>query len=435
MSEDGGAHGAIIASLEKLVSNGPIGIAVSGGGDSMALLAIARSWAGSRIRAVTVDHGLRPESKTEAETVASFCAGRGIDHAILSAELAPGGNMAARARQARYDLLAGWARMAGVHQIALGHTLDDQAETVLLRLARGSGLDGLSAMAETRVKSGVRWLRPMLGISRADLRSWLTSQDVAWIEDPTNDDARYDRVRARQALLTLGPLGLDASALAETARRLSDQKKVLDAETTEIALRARTWGAFGEARIDPQIAASALSEIRRRLVIDTLIGVTGSDYGPRHRSLAPVLDTIFSPEFPGATLGGCLIARMRDQIVICREPAATEPLKPVSEAWSLWDRRWSISTTVQDAGVGALGSEGIASVKAAIHNGWQPPSAWLAAPHPVRLTLPAIWKFRGTEPPELVAVPPISYLHASEGKDIGQFQAVHALRHDASVAG
>ncbi|MGB3147286.1 MAG: tRNA lysidine(34) synthetase TilS, partial [Paracoccaceae bacterium] len=188
-----------------------LGVAVSGGGDSMALLHLLADWrkaGGPELLAVTVDHGLRPEAAAEAGFVADHCLGLGIAHETLCWTGWDGrGNLPDQARRARYRLIVGWARRHGLARVALGHTLDDQAETVLMRLLRGSGVDGLSAMADCRVEAGIAFCRPLLSVQRQDLRHYLTARSVPWLEDPTNDDPDYDRVKARQALATLAGLG------------------------------------------------------------------------------------------------------------------------------------------------------------------------------------------------------------------------------------
>ncbi|MEM9139205.1 MAG: tRNA lysidine(34) synthetase TilS [Pseudomonadota bacterium] len=428
MCEPGGARAATIAALHRLAAKRPLGIAVSGGGDSLALLAMAAE-ARTGLHAVTVDHGLRPEAWAEAKAVADFAAARGIPHTTLTARIAPGGNLSARARTARYDLIATWARQHGLDQVALGHTLDDQAETVLLRLARGAGADGLAAMAESRDWLGIRWLRPMLAVGRADLRTWLTDRSIPWAEDPTNQDPHYDRVRARQALGALAPLGIDAAALAATAGRLQAQKAVLQAETAALAAETRTWGPFSEAWIDPN-AAKALPEVARRLIVDTLMQVAGLDYAPRQRSLDALLPGLWAADFPGATLAGCLIQRMKGQILICREPAAVAATAPLPPTGLLWDRRWWIDGAPRKIRIGALGAEGIAEIKRAEAAGWAAPAPWQAASHAVKLTLPALWNDPGGAPPHLVAVPPIAYLSPNAPSGAGDVTATPALRHD-----
>ena len=162
-----------------------------------------------------------------------------IPHEILTiGALAGPGNLSAKARNARYDALSGWAQRHDLSAVLLGHTMDDQAETVLMRLARGSGVEGLSGMAAEMDWGGVRYLRPVLTARRDALRAWLQAQGIAWVEDPTNQDDGYDRVKARQALEVLAPLGIDVPGLAATADRLARQRRVLEGAAQDLIASA-----------------------------------------------------------------------------------------------------------------------------------------------------------------------------------------------------
>ena len=204
MAEPGrGVQDTAFETLKRLAPDGRLGVAVSGGSDSIALLRLVRDWStgpGGRreVCAVTVDHGLRAESASEASIVARICAEWGVAHTIVRAQdLSGAANLQAAARDARYRLMAGWARREGLSAVAVGHTMDDQAETVLMRLGRGAGAEGLSAMAASRDWLGTRWLRPLLGVRRDALRAYLKEREIGWLDDPSNDDPRYERVRAR----------------------------------------------------------------------------------------------------------------------------------------------------------------------------------------------------------------------------------------------
>ena len=161
----------------------------------MALLALARDWAvqtGASLAVATVDHGLRPESAAEAEGVARICAAWDIPHQTRTLTgLEGSSNLAARAREARYDALATWADALKMRPVLLGHTMDDQAETVLMRLGRGSGVEGLSGMPATMNWRGVTFLRPLLQVRRFQLRNFLVERGIQWAEDPTNSDPAY----------------------------------------------------------------------------------------------------------------------------------------------------------------------------------------------------------------------------------------------------
>jgi tRNA(Ile)-lysidine synthase len=210
-----------------------LAVAVSGGGDSMALALLADAWArarGGAVTALTVDHGLRPEAAAEAAQVAAWCAARGIAHVILThTGPVPRSGVQAAARAARYRLLEAWCRAHRVLHLLLAHQRDDQAETVAIREAAGSGLDGLAGMAAISERDAVRLLRPLLEVPRARLRDVLIGRDQEWIEDPSNRNPAFTRVRVRGDLGRAAP-GSSAAHLAATAARLGRARAAREAE-------------------------------------------------------------------------------------------------------------------------------------------------------------------------------------------------------------
>lgn len=346
--------------------DGPVGVAVSGGGDSMALLLLLDAWAGETgraIAAVTVDHGLRAGSPAEAAAVAELCAQRGVPHETRRWTGWDGrGNLQDRARRARRGLIADWARARGIGAVALGHTLEDQAETFLLRLARGSGVDGLSAMAAVAAAEGVTWLRPLLDLRRADLRAWLTAAGVAWAEDPRNADPAFDRVRARAALRPLAELGLGAARLAATAARMARARAALEQATRELAGRCLTIGPAGDVALDPGPIAAAPLDLRLRLLAGALCWVSGAGYRPRLAALEAALAAIEARRLGlGITLHGCVLRPARGGVAIRREPARVAPPVPLDAG--RWDARWEyVGDPAPDANlsIGALGARGLA---------------------------------------------------------------------------
>ena len=386
-----GPQAAVRAALAQLAP-GPLGVAVSGGSDSTALLCLlAEAAAGGphRLEAITIDHRLRPESAAEAEAVARLCAARGIPHAIRAWDEGPAGNLQMSARAARQRLIAAWAAERGIAAIALGHTLDDQAETFLMRLARGSGVDGLAAMAPATRLGGLLWLRPLLDQRRAALRDWLTARDIPWTEDPSNADARFDRVRARAALAPLASLGLGPERLAATARAMARARRALEAATAELARTAVAPGIAGDATLDPARLRAAPDEIRLRLLAGTLAWVAGAVWRPRLASLA-ALDTAITSDTlrGGITLHGCVLRPHKGRIAIRREPARVAP--PVASG--PWDGRWELDGPPEPGlTLGALGRAGLDACP-----------DWRATgiPRETLLTTPALW--RGSQ---LVAAP------------------------------
>ena len=365
---------------------GPIGVAVSGGGDSVALLLLLHRHAGRPLAAVTIDHGLRSESAGEAAAVAALCARLGVPHAVRRWDGAGAGNLQMRAREARRALIADWAREAGVGIVALGHTLDDQAETFLLRLARGSGVDGLAAMAPVADFAGIVWIRPLLGARRSALRSWLAAEGVGWADDPGNDDPRFDRVRARAALPLLAPLGLGAERLAATATAMARARVALEAATTELARSSLTAGAAGDVELAADALAGAPAELALRLLAGALCWVSGARYRPRLARLEAALAAVVAGRLGhGLTLHGCILRARRGRVAIRREPARVASPVPLSAGE--WDRRWRLVARPEAAGadltIGALGAEGLARLP-----DWR--AAGVAGE--ALLTTPAVWR-------------------------------------------
>lgn len=204
-----------------------MGVAVSGGPDSLALLLLAHAALPGRIAAATVDHQLRAESADEAAMVAGLCAKLEIPHATLQVDLEDG-NVQAQARAARYAALAAWMEREGLGALLTAHHADDQAETLLLRLNRGSGVAGLAGVRARGQVPGTRLslLRPLLGWRRAELARVVGMAGIVAIDDPSNRDDRFDRARVRKAIA--GADWLDVPALAASASNLGDADQAIE---------------------------------------------------------------------------------------------------------------------------------------------------------------------------------------------------------------
>ena len=243
---------------------GKIGLAVSGGPDSMAILLLAEVAIPGQFEVATVDHGLRPASVNECAMVAEVCAARGIPCAVLTVEVGAG-NLQEQARIARYIALEDWAVARGLRAIATAHHADDQAETLLMRLARGSGLSGLSGIRERRDLGGVLLIRPLLGWLRTELAAIVA--DVDTVADPSNSDPRHDRTHVR-ALLKAAGGRIDPLRIAASAGHLAAAAAALDWVTDE-AIRSRVERS-GQGAIAADLEGLP-REIRRR-ILARLIG-------------------------------------------------------------------------------------------------------------------------------------------------------------------
>ena len=249
---------ALMEGLGPFEDRPHIAVAVSGGADSLCLALFAGRWAerrGGRVVGLTVDHGLRPEAGDEALQVGRWLERPGIEHRVLKwTGPKPVSGIQAAARRARYRLMSSWCREKGFLHLLLGHTGDDQAETLLLRLSSGSGPDGLAAMSAIRETPDVRMLRPWLGVAKQALVETLTAQGQDWIEDPSNQDHSFARVRVRK---TMKDGGFRPKDLALAAHRFGRARQVMEAEASRLLARvARIHPAgFAELQCAPLVAA------------------------------------------------------------------------------------------------------------------------------------------------------------------------------------
>ncbi|MGR3392307.1 MAG: tRNA lysidine(34) synthetase TilS [Sagittula sp.] len=396
-----------------------IGLAVSGGGDSMAMLALAHGWArvfGVRLWVVTINHGFRTEAAAEAEMVAAECALLGWPHATLQWSWDGRGNAMEAAREARLRLIAGWR--GHLRHVLVAHTQDDVAETFLMRLARGSGVDGLSAIQARRVvdqpplaanafapmigeapsqescvhpdgavsSTGDRRadgpgedgtfeiVRPCLSMRRAELRHHVRVLKVPFVDDPTNEDPAYARARIRAALPGLADLGLDVPMLAATAERMARARDSLRVQTAAAWDRIGQEGHHrgvptGDLLLERDGFAGLPREVQLRLLAGGIGFVSGTVRRPRAARLEEVLDRVLSGG--GGTLGGCEIVAERTHIRVFREYAALEGL--ADDDAGLWDGRWMLSPEARRqtgaAGLVPLGDAGWQSLSAEERDG------------------------------------------------------------------
>jgi len=340
---------------------GRVAVAVSGGGDSVALMHAMADWAvsvGRDLEVVTVNHGLRPGAAAEAEFVAKLCAGLGLQHTILQWQgWDRQGNLQNAARLARRGLIAEWALARGIQTVGLGHTRDDQAETFLMRLARGSGVDGLAAIYPEHKSEGVLWLRPLLSRRRAELREYLLSCEIVWVDDPSNEDTRFDRVKMRQAMVMLDDLGLGVDVLSDTATRMQRARLALEQTTLEFANAVAIPFDSGVVRVQLAGFLAAPEELQLRLLAHALGWVGSAVYRPRLHSLERLLAGIGGRK--QQTLAGCLVGPIgTDVFEVCREPNA---VVVTQDLLAVFDGRWRVHCpgNLRPLTLRALGEDGI----------------------------------------------------------------------------
>ncbi len=286
-------EGRFRADLEKLAGGapGPLGVAVSGGPDSLALLLLAAAAYPGATHAATVDHGLRPESGEEADLVAGICAELGVPHSVLRPTAPLSGNVQSAARRVRYALLEAWRSERQLDWLLTAHHTDDQAETLLMRLNRGSGVGGLTGI---RSVNG-RVLRPLLGWRRAELEAIVADAGLEPARDPSNVDERFDRARLRRQIE--GADWVDRPALARSARALAEAEAALN-WAAEGLFAERIRFADETLRLDP---ADLPAELLRRLLLRALRRID-PHAAPRGEELSRLMATL--TEGGTATLAG-----------------------------------------------------------------------------------------------------------------------------------
>jgi len=294
----------------------PWAVAVSGGGDSLALMHLLRDFAKAhRLAApivLTVDHGLRKSSAQEAKQVQAWAKKAGLAaHVLTWRGKKPQSGIEAQAREARYRLMGDWLKKNKIATLFVGHNLDDQVETFLLRLARGSGLDGLSGMVPRAPWpvpgfGQLTLARPMLGLGRDPLRAYLSALGQTWLEDPMNEDAGFDRVKIRKARAALSAAGLTPARIAAAATHLARARESLEIMTEAVLQRAARPAQTGGILLDVAALAAAPREIGLRSLASVLMAVGEQAYRPRFDSLERLFDQLTGAGLAaGATLHGC----------------------------------------------------------------------------------------------------------------------------------
>ncbi len=409
-------------------------VAVSGGADSLALALLADRWArkrGLECVTLTVDHGLRPGSRAEAKQVGGWLATRGIEHHVLPWRgEKPQANIQALARQVRYALMAKWCKGRGLKTLMLAHHLDDQAETFVLRLLRGSGVDGLASMAPVSTQAGVTLLRPLLTVPGARLKATCRKFRQDWIEDPSNQNAEFARIGVRRFLEELAPGDRFTERLAATASNMARARSALEWATGDLLRRSIRQYEAGYCLLDASPYAEAPAELGLRALARITRSIGGKTYPPRFAGLIRLHGALVGGALGrGRTLGGCRFLAWDDGVLIVRENRGVEELgiRPGGPA-QIWDGRFSVQLKrakgLPDKGltVDVLGAAGWAQVKAG-HAVAAPDGDIRAIPGPARLTLPALW--RGTE---LIAAPQLGFALNDVGKRFtARFEPVTTL--------
>ena len=368
-----------------------VAVAVSGGSDSLGLGLLLAEWVrdrGGQLIVLTVDHGLRAEAAAECARVAEIFAAipNCSVHVLRWRGEKPEHGLQAAARAARYGLLADWCRAHGVLHLAVGHTAEDQAETVAMRQAHGSGQLGLAGMAALRPEAGVRLLRPLLPVSRPAIRNWLRSRGQDWIEDPSNELRKFERVRIRQSLGAS-----EAEQLHQQARQAGNERDRSERAAAALLAEVAQVHDSGYLAIGLEPFLATKREVRSAALRQIMLSVSGADYMP---DFEYILSVAASGGRGAWTLGGCQLQVLQDKLCVFREAAAISAPVPVAPGWSgSWDSRFALRVAdrlLPAAGwaIGPLGEGGLRQtvdrfgIRLKRH----------AVPLAARLALPALWR-------------------------------------------
>ena len=343
--------GALFA---PVAARGSLGLAVSGGADSLALLLVASAWARvtpgvPQLTIYTVDHGLRPEAANEAAFVAREAARLGLACRVLRwVDPKPTAGLQAAARAARYRLIGEAMRNDGVELLLTAHHRDDQAETVLMRLAHGSGLGGLRGMDSFSEVEGVRLFRPFLDVPRAALAEIVAAAGLVPVADPSNDDVHYERVRWRKAMPVIGSLGLDAAALTVFARRVGDADAAIAAWVDDVFGESVKIDGFGAALLPVE----TLPGLPRAVGVKLLGAILAMIGGAQRPHALAILERVYGrltheDDVRRLTTLGVALGRQGENFWFAREPGRQAPtlarLEPRQSL--LWDRRFRIDNS------------------------------------------------------------------------------------------
>jgi tRNA(Ile)-lysidine synthase len=389
-------------------------LAVSGGPDSIALMHLACRWAHLAssplsIMVLTVDHGLRPESRVEAEFVCAQAERLGLPHTILSwTGEKPKTGIQAAARRARYDLMTAHCRARNIGCLVTAHTADDQAETFLMRLRRGSGLDGLAAMAVVSEHGGLPIVRPLLGLPKARLLAYLRRRDLPFVCDPSNNNLAFERVRLRHAMRALGSAGIGRPVLTLSAARLGRARQALSYAATAFLERNFSVTHLGQGEIGLGAFHELPEDIALRVLSRALALIGGKAEPPSMAKLERLLEGLHAGKRQAA-LGGCLVIAAGAKLNFYREPGriSRSPLACEPGTISIWDGRFVLTFMNEFQGnvsTAALGAEGWAICRKDFNERGLPlPRSRLAA-----LTTPALWKDSS-----LLCAPLLNFMSAS----------------------
>lgn len=388
-----------------------IAVAVSGGCDSMALCLLTQEWAavgGGKVTALIVDHGLRPESGEEADYVASVLQQHAIESVVFTLGSVIGcSSVQSEARKRRYNEMLRWCKENGVLHLLVAHHANDQQETVLMRLVRGSGLHGLTAMSMVGYRQEVRIIRPLLEVTKEECKAFLESLGQAWVEDPSNAKSDYARNRLRHNISFLQSEGWSVERsirLVDNLRRSEAfvQRNMVQWMVQHVMLHAAGVVSFSKVQFD-----TLDEELRLRVITHCLSCINSDDSLPRFNDVEALNAALMCADgFSARTLNGCyvLVDNFANNIIFCRElsrMALEEVLE--NDVVTVWDNSYHVKICGDGGDVCKVAPLGVHGVTVLRKQKVRLPRL----PVEVLRVFPAIWLGEGVDC--VVAVPHMDY--------------------------
>ena len=339
----------VVSDLDSLKLHS-CGIAVSGGSDSMTLFHILTDWKSDnkpKIFVASIDHGLRSESKWEVEFVKKICETKKVEHVSLTpAEqlLKVKGNLQNNARVARYQLLKNWAISKSLQCVLIGHTLDDQEENLLMRFFRGSGVDGLAGMEKKSIRDGILWIRPLLNFRKEELRNFLRHRKYGWIDDPSNGDDKYQRVKIRKLLQQLKSSDLITPNFVKTSGHMLRASKLLREKAVSSSKTIISFNDVGQITFEVEKFSELSEDTQYRILSGIISWFSGRFYKPRFSQIEKIHRQVIDvKDLAGATLSGTVFKKKNGVVTVTRELASVKENYLIENEKFIWDSRWLIT--------------------------------------------------------------------------------------------
>ena len=397
--------------FNKYIDDKPIALAVSGGPDSTAMMQIAalsKKLKNNKVTVIVVDHGLREESKNEANIVGQNAKLLGFKFKILKWDgVKPKTRIQEIARKTRYKLMTSWCKKKGIEKLFLAHHLDDQVETFLMRLGKGSGVDGLAVMNYVTEISSLKLVRPFLEIPKTRFIKILSITNLEWISDPSNFSSDYKRSRIRKILPILSKEGINSKQIGLVIKRMRSAKDALNTQTN-ILLKKYLSNVDNVAYfLNKELLKDVKEkEILLRVLEKIFMNISGSIYPPRRNKLENIISWILkNNNIKAKTLTGVVVRKRKSELIFYREPDdcyKSVNIRPLTSRYSCWDDRFFLKANKSnDLQIRALGDVGIKILKEEKilkRQGFQnvPLSAWK--------TVPGVWSKK-----RLISVPTLGY--------------------------